>query len=91
MATVSYSAGFTRNMGDYESLRIDIGVEGEPIGDENTAQAYNRLRDFVESRLLDEVAQVELDVQEVRKGIRQTGEYKRKVAQAAEKEESEGK
>lgn len=92
MATrVTYSAGFTRNMGDFESLRIDVGVEGEPIGDENTAQAYNRLKDFVESRLLDDIAQVELDIQEVRRGIRQTGEYKRKVQSAAKKDEEEGK
>jgi len=91
MATVHYQIGFTRNMGDFESLRVDVGVTGDPIGDETTDQAYNRLKDFVEGRFMDEFAQIELDVMAVRKGIRETGEYKRKVNNAAKKEEAESK
>lgn len=66
MATVKYSAGFTRNMGDFESLRIDIGVEDEPRGDEKVSEAYNRVKDFVESRLLDEVRDLEEQIRSVR-------------------------
>lgn len=66
MATVKYSAGFTRNMGDFESLRLDIGVEDEPRGDEKVSEAYNRVKDFVESRLLDEVRDLENQIRSVR-------------------------
>lgn len=66
MATVKYSAGFTRNMGDFESLRLDIGVEDEPRGDEKVSEAYNRVKDFVESRLLDEVKDLEDQIRSVR-------------------------
>ena len=66
MGTVSYKAGFTRNMGDFESLRIDIGVEDEPRGEEKFAEAYNRVKDFVESRLLEEVEALESQIKTVR-------------------------
>lgn len=66
MGTVSYKAGFTRNMGDFESLRIDIGVEDEPRGEEKFAEAYNRVKDFVESRLLSEVEALEAQIKTVR-------------------------
>lgn len=66
MTKVSYSAGFTRNMGDFESLRLDIGVEDEPRGDEKVSEAYNRIKDFVESRLLDEVRDLESQINSAR-------------------------
>lgn len=66
MTKVSYSAGFTRNMGDFESLRLDIGVEDEPRGDEKVSEAYNRVKDFVESRLLDEVRDLESQINSAR-------------------------
>lgn len=59
MGTVSYRARFTRNMGNFESLQIEIGVEDEPRGEEKFAEAYNRVKDFVETRLLDEVEELE--------------------------------
>lgn len=67
---VSYSVGFTRNMGNFESLRIDISVEDEPRGEENTSQAYNRVKDFVESRLFDAVEELESQVLGIREQVR---------------------
>lgn len=66
MGTVSYKARFTRNMGNFESLQLEIGVEDEPRGDEKFAEAYNRVKDFVESRLLSEVEQLETDIKVTR-------------------------
>lgn len=66
MGSVSYRARFTRNMGNFESLQLEIGVEDEPRGDEKFAEAYNRVKAFVEERLLDEVAQLEADIDKAR-------------------------
>lgn len=66
MGTVSYRARFTRNMGNFESLQLEIGVEDEPRGDEKFSEAYNRVKDFVESRLLEEIEQLEADINKAR-------------------------
>lgn len=66
MGTVSYRARFTRNMGNFESLQLEIGVEDEPRGEEKFSEAFNRVKDFVESRLLDEVEQLEADINKAR-------------------------
>lgn len=66
MASVSYRVRFTRNMGNFESLQLEIGVEDEPRGEEKFSEAYNRVKDFVESRLLDEVEQLENDIKKAR-------------------------
>lgn len=69
MSSVRYEASFTRNMGDYESLRVAIGVEDEPRGDETTAQAFNRVKDFVESRLLEGIDELETQVRTTREEV----------------------
>jgi len=69
MGTVAYRARFTRNMGNFESLQLEIGVEDEPRGEEKFAEAYNRVKDFVESRLLSEIEQLETDIKRVREGV----------------------
>lgn len=66
MGSVSYRARFTRNMGNFESLQLEIGVEDEPRGDEKFSGAFNRVKDFVESRLLDEVESLEADINKAR-------------------------
>lgn len=70
MGTVSYRARFTRNMGNFESLQLEIGVEDEPRGEEKFAEAYNRVKDFVESRLLDEVEALENSIVAVRAKVK---------------------
>jgi hypothetical protein len=66
MGSVSYRARFTRNMGNFESLQLEIGVEDEPRGEELFSEAYNRVKDFVESRLLDEITALEEDIRKAR-------------------------
>lgn len=69
MGTVSHRARFTRNMGNFESIQVEIGVEDEPRGEEKFSEAYNRVKDFVESRLLDGVEELEIQVQSVRESV----------------------
>lgn len=66
MGSVTYNASFTRNMGDYEFIKLDIGVTDEPRGEELFDEAYNRVKDFVESKLLAGVEELELQVASTR-------------------------
>lgn len=73
MGNVSYRARFTRNMGNFESLQVEIGVEDEPRGDEKFSEAYNRVKNFVETRLLDEVEALENQLVELRTAVSNKG------------------
>lgn len=86
MGNVSYTARFTRNMGNYESLQLEVGVTDEPRGEETHASAYNRVKDFVETRLLDAVDALEQEIIDARKAVKDRNR-ERLVAQAAEAEE----
>ena len=58
MAKVTYSQGFTLNMGDFESLRMDIGIEDDVRPGESVPEAEERLFKFVSNRLKKRVAVV---------------------------------
>lgn len=57
---VKVNVGYTRNMGDFESLRIDIGLELDGSGNPNPTfdKAYN----WVEGKLLEKMAEVETEL-----------------------------
>lgn len=63
---VTVSVGYTRNMGNFESLRVDIGVEDSVRSDENVEKAFNRVYSFVEKKLTDKVKEVEEEINSVR-------------------------
>ena len=60
---VKVSLGYTLNLGNFESLRIDVGVEDFVIGDENLDHAMVRTYNYVEEVLTLKVkeAKAELD------------------------------
>jgi len=62
---VKVSLGYTLNLGNFESLRIDVGVEDFVIGDENLDGAMIRTYKYVEEVLTLKVkeAKAELDGQ----------------------------
>lgn len=51
--------GFTRNMGDYESLRIDIGLSASATEGETAAKVLDRVYEFVEARLMEKFSETE--------------------------------
>lgn len=55
MGQIRYSKGVTLNTGNFESVRIDLSLEDEPRGEETHAQAYNRIKDWVEARVLQDM------------------------------------
>jgi hypothetical protein len=61
---VNVTLGYTLNLGNFQSLRIDLGVvdsrrEGETIED-----AFNRVYGFVENKLITKINEAKDEVQE---------------------------
>ena len=53
---------FTRNLGNFESVRIALGVEDWVRSGENTSQATDRVFKFVEDKLLEKVNEIESEI-----------------------------
>lgn len=59
MATkIKVQLGYTVNMKQYESLRVDFGIEDDLRADEQVQQGIDRVRAVVEQNLTDTVAEV---------------------------------
>jgi hypothetical protein len=50
---------FTRNLGNYESIKIGIGVEDDLRLGENVEYATERVYKFVEEKLIEKTREVE--------------------------------
>jgi hypothetical protein len=64
MTTVRVGLKFVRNLGNYESVHIDVGVEDEVRQGETVGQATDRVYTFVESKLAEKVKQVTEDLRD---------------------------
>lgn len=53
---------FTRNLGNYESLKVGIGVEDFLRNGENIDEATNRVYNFVEGKLMEKVNEIESEL-----------------------------
>jgi hypothetical protein len=53
---------FTRNLGNYESIKIGIGVDDFVRSGENTNTATDRVYKFVEDKLIEKVAEIEKEL-----------------------------
>ena len=53
---------FVRNLGNYESVHVDVGIEDYVRGDETVSQAMDRVYTFVEQQLVDRVQEIEADL-----------------------------
>ena len=60
---VNAGLGYTRNLGDFNSLRIDVGVADDARQGESVQQAFDRVYGFVEDKLIEKVREVELEIQ----------------------------
>lgn len=60
---VTVGLGYTLNLGNFQSLRIDLSITDTKREGENTNDAFERVYKFVEDRLSDKVkeASAELD------------------------------
>jgi hypothetical protein len=59
---VSVTLGYTMNLGNYQSLRLDLAVTDSKREGENTDQAFERVYKFVEDKLTAKVSEAKLEV-----------------------------
>jgi hypothetical protein len=53
---------FVRNLGNYESLRVSIGVEDYVRDGESVDEATDRVYDFVENKVVEKVSEIEKEL-----------------------------
>lgn len=51
MTIIKYSKRETHNLGNYESVSVEISIEDEPEGDESKTECYERLKLWVDEKL----------------------------------------
>lgn len=56
---VKIDLSFTRNLGNYESIKIGIGIEDDVRAGENVDQATERVYKFVEDKLIQKTQEIE--------------------------------
>lgn len=62
-AKVTVTLGYTLNLGNFQSLRVDIGVEDSERDGENVNDAFNRVYSFVEEKLTEKVKEASAEIQ----------------------------
>jgi len=53
---------YVRNLGNYESIRVSIGVEDNVRVDENVNSATDRVYKFVEDKLVEKMEEIEKEL-----------------------------
>jgi hypothetical protein len=60
---VRVALGYTLNLGNFQSLRIDVEVQDSKRWDENTNDAFDRVYAFVEDKLASKVREAAAEVE----------------------------
>jgi hypothetical protein len=61
---VNVTLGYTLNLGNFQSLRVDIGVVDHVRDGETTNDAMNRVYDFVEAKVIEKVQEAKSEITE---------------------------
>lgn len=61
---VNVTLGYTLNLGNFQSLRIDIGVEDSLRNEEHVDDAFSRVYSFVENKLIEKISEAKDEVKE---------------------------
>lgn len=61
---VSVTLGYTLNLGNFQSLRLDLGVIDNKRDGENTEQAFERVYKFVEDKLTEKIKEAQSEAAE---------------------------
>lgn len=56
---VSVTLGYTLNLGNFQSLRVDLGVVDSKRDNENTNEAFERVYRFVEDKLTEKIKEAQ--------------------------------
>jgi hypothetical protein len=59
---VKVGLGYTLNLGNFQSLRIDLEVSDSKRDNENTGEAFERVYEFVENKLAEKVKEASSEI-----------------------------
>jgi hypothetical protein len=60
---VKVGLGYTLNLGNFQSLRIDLEITDNKREGENTTEAFDRVYAFVEDRLAEKVKEASAELE----------------------------
>ncbi len=60
---VGVTLGYTLNLGNFQSLRIDLSVTDNKREGENTNEAFERVYSFVENKLAEKVKEASAEIE----------------------------
>ena len=61
---VSVTLGYTLNLGNFQSLRLDLGIIDNKREGENTNDAFERVYKFVEDKLTEKINEAKSEINE---------------------------
>jgi hypothetical protein len=61
---VSVTLGYTLNLGNFQSLRLDLGIVDSKRDGENVDEAFNRVYKFVEDKLTEKIQEAKSEISE---------------------------
>jgi hypothetical protein len=64
LTKVNVTLGYTLNLGNFQSLRLDLGVIDSKRDGETTEQAFDRVYKFVEDKLTDKIKEAQEEASE---------------------------
>lgn len=62
--TVSVNLGYTLNIGNFQSLRVDLGCTDFVRENENVDSAMNRVYEFVENKVVEKIESAKKEMNE---------------------------
>lgn len=60
---VTVTLGYTLNLGNFQSLRIDLGITDGRRDGENIQEAFDRVYGFVEDKLSEKVKEASAEIE----------------------------
>ena len=61
---INVTLGYTLNLGNFQSLRLDLGVVDSKRDGENIDDAFNRVYKFVEDKLTEKIQEAKSEINE---------------------------
>lgn len=61
---ISVTLGYTLNLGNFQSLRLDLGVTDSRRNGETPDQAFERVYKFVEDKLAEKINEAKSEINE---------------------------
>lgn len=61
---VNVTLGYTLNLGNFQSLRFDLGIVDSRRDGETVGEAFERVYSFVEAKLGEKVAEAKAEISE---------------------------